>query len=126
MQAALLRQVRWLMAGTVALMVFAGSAAAQDAYTVDQLSQQPRLASPTKTAEMLRSAAGGASGTVRVQFVIGPDGKVEEGSVKTVHSTNDRLTAAAEKVILRIEFRPGEKDGKPVRSIVILPLTFQS
>jgi periplasmic protein TonB len=126
MKSAFLRQARWLAVSTVALACFAGSAAAQDAYTVDQLSQQPRIASPTKTAEMLRSAAGGASGTVRVQFIIGPDGKVEEGSVKTVHSTNDRLTAAAEKVILRIEFRPGEKDGKPVRSVVILPLTFQT
>lgn len=98
---------------------------AQEVFTPDQLTQAPRLASASRTAELLRSAAPGVGGTVRLQMVVGADGKVEAGSVKTLDSTSDRLTAAAEKVALRIEFKPGEKDGRPVRTLVVLPLSFQ-
>lgn len=94
-------------------------------YGGDQVSQQPRLASAARTAELLRSAARGMTGTVRVEFIIGEDGKVEPASVKVVESTSSDLTAIAEQVALKLEFRPGQKDGKAVRTMVRLPLTFQ-
>lgn len=116
----------WLAILMLALVFTPHETHAQDTvYSAEQLSQPPRLASATKTADMLRNAARGAAGTVRLQFIVGADGQVEPGSVKVVHSTNSALTAAAEKVARRLEFKPGEKDGKAVRTQVMLPLTFQ-
>lgn len=94
-------------------------------YGGEQVTQQPRLASAARTADLLRSAARGMTGTVRMEFVIGDDGKVEPASVKVIESTSPDLAAIAEKVALKLEFRPGEKDGKAVRTMVRLPLTFQ-
>jgi hypothetical protein len=123
--------MRNAMLGRVALVLFGllavpGAARAQDlVFNAEQLTQQPRLVSASRTADMLRQAGRCMAGTVRLELVIGADGKVEPESVKTVHSTNDGLTAAAERVAVRIEFRPGEKDGRPVRTRVLLPLAFQ-
>jgi TonB family protein len=121
-----LRRASLALALVIGFVCLPGRVAAQEAfYTLDQVSQQPRLASPTKTADLLRGASRGVAGTVRVQFIVGADGKVEAGTVRVVHSTNDTLTSAAESVAPKLEFRPGEKDGKPVRTQVTLPLTFQ-
>lgn len=121
-----LRRASLAVALVIGFMCVPGNAAAQETfYTLDQVSQQPRLASPTKTADLLRAASRSVAGTVRVQFIVGPDGKVEPGTVRVVHSTNETLSSAAESVAPKLEFRPGEKDGKPVRTQVTLPLTFQ-
>lgn len=99
--------------------------AQEPVYGSEQVTQAPRIASAIRAAELLRRGGGGMNGTVRVQFIIGPDGKVEPESVKALHSTNDALTQAAESVAQKLEFKPGQKDGKPVRVLVLLPLTFQ-
>lgn len=123
-------QVRLWKCACVALALVAGPAGAAHAqntvYTVDEITQQPRLVSATHTADVLRSASNGQAGTVRLEFVVGTNGRVEPGTVRVVHSTNERLNGSAERAVLRIEFRPGEKDGKAVRTQVVLPLAFQS
>lgn len=55
------------------------------------------------------------SGTVRLMFLIGPDGKVIESKVDR-SSGSRRLDEAARKALALCHFKPGTVDGKPVQS----------
>src|SRR5690606_22864583 len=105
---------------TVVVLLGMSSAlrAQQPVYSADELSERPQLLSPSKTADLIRSAYttalrdAGVSGTVQLAFVIDEQGKVEASSVKIMASTAEGLTEAAKTVAPKLEFKPGKKDAK--------------
>ena len=107
----------------------AGSAADLPADTADlhpvvTLSRPPeRISSPPMMYPRVAKDAG-IQGNVTLEFVIGMDGRVEPGSVRIIASPHDALSHAARAVIEGSEFRPGEIDGEPVRTLVQTEIGF--
>ena len=67
----------------------------------------------------------GMTGRVVVQFVVGPNGRVESGSIKILESTNSAFAAAVREVLPRHRFSPAKIGGKAVRQIVQQPFVFR-
>lgn len=64
------------------------------------------------------------SGTVRVRFVIDKRGRVKEAEV--VKGVHHLLDAEAVRVVKKSpRWKPGIKDGKPVRVSYVLPISFK-
>lgn len=101
-------------------------------YTAEELTTKPKLASSTRTAQLvhqsyppkLRSA--GVDGTVQLQFVIGVDGKVEGSSVEVISASVPAFADAAREVASKIEFSPGKVNDEPVRTRVLLPIVYKA
>jgi len=67
----------------------------------------------------------GEEGSVILQVLVGPDGKVQEAKVQT-SSGFPRLDEAATKHALRAwRFNPGTEDGKPVTMWHSIKVTFK-
>ena len=108
-------------------------AAAQDkVYDATELTSQPKLASMTRTAQLVQQSypsklkSAGVDGTVQVQFVVGADGKVEGSSIEVVAATVPALGEAAKEVAAKIEFKPGKVNDAPVRTRVLLPIVYKA
>jgi protein TonB len=69
--------------------------------------------------------ASGVTGTVIMRFVVGPNGRVEMGTVKVVDSPNDQFTDAVKTALRRMRFRPAEVRGTKVRQLVEQSFTFK-
>lgn len=76
-----------------------------------------------KYPESLR--ASGVTGTVLMQFVVGPNGRVEMGTVKVLDSPNEQFTNAVKTALRRMRFRPAEVRGTKVRQLVEQSFTFK-
>jgi hypothetical protein len=61
-------------------------------------------------------------GRVEVQFVVGLDGKPEPGTIETVNSTSPELAKLAPGLVTGCRFNPARFKGRPVRSLIRLPL----
>lgn len=66
----------------------------------------------------------GVSGIVAVQFVIGPQGKVEPASVEVIRSTDSAFVQAALESILQSSFRPARFQGHAVRQLATQTIRF--
>jgi len=66
----------------------------------------------------------GVSGIVAVQFVIGPQGKVEPASVDVIQSTDSAFIQAALESILQSSFRPARFRGHAVRQLATQTIRF--
>ena len=73
--------------------------------------------------EVLRSA--GVEGKVRFQFVVDAAGRVEQGTLRAVTSSNESFTSAGQAALLRAQFSPARIRNQPVRQLVELPMMFQ-
>jgi TonB family protein len=60
----------------------------------------------------------GVGGTVVVEGVVDTQGRVEAGSFGVVSSPHPLLSKAAEEVFKGAQFRPGLRQGRPVRQLV--------
>lgn len=127
-------------AAVAALVVAASPLAAQDrvgpsareiVFGPGELTTPPRLASPTRTARLVSRSypealrRTGTGGTVRLTFVIGPNGRAEPGTIEVVEAPFAALGDAAKAVAENIEFTPGKHEGQPVRSRVELPIVYK-
>lgn len=118
--------MRSVLVAGLAVVAWSGAAAAQaPVYNADELTERPQLLSPSKTADLIRDASTGATGTVQIAFVIDEQGRVDPSSVKVVNATLASLGEAAKRVAPKLEFKPGKKDAKAVRTQVVLPLVFR-
>jgi protein TonB len=66
----------------------------------------------------------GVSGIVAVQFVIGPQGKVEPTSVEIMQSTDSAFVQMALESILQSSFRPARFRGHVVRQLATQTIRF--
>ena len=82
-----------------------------------------RLSGPLpRYPEMLRQA--GIEGFVLLEFIIDTTGRVEDGSVNVLQSTNRAFEGPARDVIRRSLYRPGRVRGSAVRVLVSQQIGF--
>lgn len=101
-----------------------------EVFDASALPSPPKLASPPMAArliartypEELRRA--GTSGTVYLKFIVGPDGKVEPGSIEA-DAPLPAFEPAAKQVIQGVEFMPGKKGDKAVRARMEMALVYK-
>ena len=72
--------------------------------------------------DLLRRA--GVEGEVFAQFIVGPDGRAEEGSFKVLKSSHDLFTKAVRSALPQMRFRPALVGDRPVKQLVQQPFTF--
>lgn len=102
------------------------------AYEVAVLDSPPRLSNARQIQgvmtrlypRLLQDA--GIGGTVTMQFVIEPDGTVDESSVRVVSSTHEQFSEATIQAVERFEFVPGRFQGQPVRVLIQMPVSWQA
>lgn len=93
-----------------------------DAFDVAELEKRPELlaAVPPLYPPALRKA--GVEGSVSVVFVLDEDGHVEDPRVE--RSSRTEFEKPALEALRKWRFRPGMKDGQPVRTFMRQPIRF--
>lgn len=66
----------------------------------------------------------GGGGRVRLEYIVGPDGRVEAASIKVVSATHPGFGEQAVKAIRDGFFHAGVKNGRYVRAKVSQLITF--
>jgi periplasmic protein TonB len=95
----------------------------QDAFDVADLEKRPEAVSqvpPTYPPELRKAKI---EGLVTIVFIVGQDGKVEDPRVE--NSSRPEFEKPALEAIRKWRFRPGEKDGHPVRTYSRIPVRFR-
>ena len=72
--------------------------------------------------EELRLA--GVTGTVQVQFIVGPDGRAEPESFRVLRTAHAGFTESVREALACMRFKPAELHGRKVRQLVQQPFTF--
>jgi periplasmic protein TonB len=67
----------------------------------------------------------GTEGSVQVQFVVTPEGRVDMSTVQIQASTNDEFAAATRKALEEFRFRPARKGDHNVRMLTVLPVQWK-
>ena len=121
---------------TLALLACPVLASAQQSqtqvYMPNELSVHPKLAAPGEVARLVRTSypealrRAGVNGTVQVEFVVGVDGKVEGSSIEIIAASPPALGPAAKSAVEKFTFKPGQVNGKPVRTRVAIPLVYRA
>lgn len=124
-----------LLLSTLAALAIAmpSTVAAQEGpvFELSDVTAAPRLTSMERAAEQIRQAypdqlrSRGVAGRVQLEAVVGPDGKVEAESVVVLFSEHAELGEAARRVASNFGFQPGQRDGRAVRTRVVIPVVFQ-
>ena len=103
-----------------------------DVYSLEQLSELPRLRNNTRAAKIIsdsypnRLRRRNISGSVRLRFVVMEDGSVDESTVEIVAASVVELGDAAMSAASKLRFVPGKIDGSPVKTMVMFPIRFGS
>lgn len=100
--------------------------AAQTVYTADQVSQP---ATPIGSAGIVplypdSLFMAGVPGRVVAEFIVGADGRIEDGSVSIASATNAYFATSVQSALEGVMFKPALLDGTPVRQVVQLPFNF--
>ena len=64
----------------------------------------------------------GVTGTVSVQFVVTPEGRVEMSSVKILSSSHEAFSDATMKILRDLRFRPARVGDTNVRMLTVMPV----
>ncbi|MCA9295440.1 MAG: energy transducer TonB [Phycisphaerales bacterium] len=113
-----------LLGGDFQLSLNTATSAAEDVdalFALDDLDQKPRAVyqpAPTMDIKMRKRAPG----TVYVIFIVDKDGRVVEPKVQ--RSTDAIFEPAALRAVQQWKFEPGQRNGKPVRFRMRVPITF--
>lgn len=98
-----------------ALALAAGMAAGTHAAPAASGKSRVDLASCAKPVYPAEARAAKNSGTVKLAFLVGADGKLAESKV-AASSGHPALDEAAHQALKRCKFRPASAKGKPVES----------
>jgi periplasmic protein TonB len=107
------------------------AASAAPIFAGEDLDTPPKLVNPTKTARVVSDSYPanlrrmGVGGSVQVQFVIDPNGKVEPESIEVLQASTPAFGDAAREAARKIEFHPGKSKGQTVRTKVLLPIVYK-
>ncbi len=95
-------------------------------FDIPELDQLPELvtAPHPRYPDGLRRA--GVSGLVRLQFVVGSDGRVDERSIRVLTSSHPGFTLAAFQAHRGSRFKPARRGGRPVAALVQQTIRFSS
>lgn len=96
--------------------------AGNDAFDVSDLERRPEPVAQTAPSYPRELAKAKVEGTVTVAFVIDEAGKVEDPRVEA--SSRPEFEKPALEAIRRWRFKPGEREGKAVRTFVKQPFRF--
>ncbi len=126
------RIARWapLVAALALLLSPADGTTQQDYYTLAEVTERPGLKSTRQAQQVILRSYPQAlqdarvEGRVQLRFVVDANGKVEAGTIQVVATPVEALGEAAVEAIAKIEFEPGKKDGRPVRTLVVMPIAF--
>ena len=95
----------------------------EDTFDVADLEKRPEAVSqvaPTYPTELRKAKV---EGMVTLVFVLDETGRVEDPRVE--NSSRPEFEKPALEAIRKWRFRPGEKDGQPVRSYIRIPMKFR-
>lgn len=101
------------------------------AYETHVLSRQPELRNLAQVRSYMERSYprtlqdAGVGGSVMLEFVVEADGTVDEGSVKVVEASHQQFAGVSTQVAGRFRFRPGLYQGREVRVLVKMPITWQ-
>jgi protein TonB len=94
-----------------------------DSFDVSDLEQRPEIiaqVAPAYPGELRRARI---EGTVTVVFLLTEEGRVDEARVE--NASRPEFEAPALDAVRRWKFKPGMKDGEPVRTHMRLPIRFR-
>ena len=103
-----------------------------ETHEISELETIPKFSSPPSAVRTIHGSypaalkRAGVNGTVQLEFVVLPTGKVEPGSVQIVAASSPAFGEAAKGMAEKIEFTPGTIKGEAVRARVILPLVYRA
>jgi protein TonB len=95
----------------------------EDAFNVADLEKRPEAISQVPPAYPAELRKAKIEGLVTLMFVLGEDGRVEDPRVE--NSSRPEFEKPALEAIRKWRFRPGMKDGQPVRTYVRIPMRFR-
>lgn len=95
----------------------------QDAFDASELEKRPEPISQVPPAYPSELRKAKIEGLVTLAFILDAEGKVEDPRVEK--STRQEFEKPSIEAIKRWRFRPGMKDGKPVRTYVRIPMRFR-
>ena len=96
----------------------------------DAVEERPRLTNINEIQRALQDRypaqlyANHVSGRVTASFTVGPDGRVDGGSIRILNSPNPGFNAPTAGVLRRARFRPARVKGQPVRVQVTMPVAW--
>ncbi|MGN6644165.1 MAG: energy transducer TonB [Verrucomicrobiota bacterium] len=112
------------LAGFGELHALTAAQAIQDeTFDVSELEKRPEATSQVSPAYPPELRKAKIEGLVTVVFVLNEDGRVEEPKVE--NSSRPEFEKPALEDIRKWQFRPGMKDGQPVRTYIRIPLRFR-
>ena len=126
------RIARWapVVAALTLLLSPADGTAQQNYYTLAEVTERPGLKSSQQAQEVILRAYpqelqdARVGGRVQLRFIVDANGKVEASTIEVINTPVQALGEAAVEAVAKIEFEPGEKDGSPVRTLVVMPIAF--
>lgn len=101
------------------------------AYEVAVLERKPELINTAEVAGTMMKLYpphlqdAGVGGAVTMQFIIESDGLVNPSSIRVVDSRPAQFAEPSSKVVEAFRFRPGRYQGRDVRVLIQIPLTWQ-
>jgi periplasmic protein TonB len=93
-----------------------------DTFDVSDLEKRPEAVSQVAPAYPPELRKAKVDGSVTLVFVLGEDGRVEDPRVEK--ASRPEFEKPALEAIRKWRFSPGEKDGKPVRTYIRVPMRF--
>ena len=96
-----------------------------DVYGEAAVQERPHLTSSATLAYPAALLLSHVPGRVVVQAVVDTTGRVEEGSVRVLQSSDARFNQAAEDYVKAARFTAGRIAGRGVRVLVELPVEFK-
>jgi protein TonB len=111
------------MAGLVDLRAMTQGAGASDLFDVTDLERRPEVVSQVPPAYPAELRKARVEGSVLLVFVVAEDGSVVDPRVES--ASRPEFEKPALDALKRWRFRPGTKDGEPVRTYMRLPMRFR-
>jgi len=101
----------------------AGESFQQDAFDVSELEKKPEAVSQVAPAYPAELRKAKIDGSVTLAFVLSEEGRVEEPRVE--NASRPEFEKPALEAIRKWRFKPGLKDGQPVRTYIRIPIRFR-
>jgi len=92
-------------------------------FNVTDLDKQPVLLAPVSPAYPLELRKSRVEGSVVILFVLDEDGRVDDPRIES--SSRPEFERPALDAVRKWKFKPGEKEGAPVKTYMRLPMRFK-